>query len=142
MVRNKEKDKETKRLYRQTENGKKSHTISIWKHRGLVSDNYDKIYDRYINSNNCELCKCEYTNKNKRCLDHDHNTGKFRNIVCHNCNASSKLRETPITNTSGHKNITITKYGKYKVQIIINKIYYTKTFKTEEEALNFRDFLL
>ena len=134
--------KEQMRLYNQSDKGKKTNRIGSWKHRGLVSDNYDKIYDRYINSNNCELCKCEYTNKNVRCLDHCHNTGKFRNIVCHNCNSSSKLCETPITNTSKHKNIYITKNNTYTVQIIVKTIRYNKTFKTIEEALKFRDFLL
>ena len=134
--------KETSRLWNQSEKGKKTKKISYWKQKGLISDNYDEIYYRWLNSTKCELCNCEYTNKNKRCLDHNHNNGLFRNIVCNNCNSSSKLKEINKNNTSGHKNIRITKNNTYMVQIIIKKIYYGKTFKTIEEALNFRDFLL
>ena len=141
-INNKDKFKNRKKEYNQTDKGKKIHKISKWKHYGLLSDNYDEIYYRWLNSTKCELCKCEYTKKNKKCLDHNHNNGLFRNILCNSCNTSSKLCKTPITNTSGHKNITITKYNTYKVNIIVNKIRYRNTFKTIEEALNFRDFLL
>ena len=133
------KDKKTK--YRQSDKGKKSDRITNWKNRGLISDNYDELYDRYIKSTKCELCNKKYKNTRDRHLDHDHDTHLFRNIVCRMCNTSSKLKQTPITNTSGHKNIQITKYG-YKVQISVNKITYVKTFKTEEEAIEFRDFLI
>ena len=134
--------KEQMRLWNQSDNGKKSRTIIRWKLRGLISDDYDKIYYRYINSKKCELCNKKYKNKRDRCLDHLHLTGKFRNIVCQMCNCSSKLKEINKNNTSKHKNITITKSGNYKVQISVNKLFYNKTFKTEEEAILFRDFLL
>ena len=131
---NKDKFKE----YKQSEKGKKSNTISKWKLRGLIHDNYDELYDRYINSKKCELCNKEYTKKNKRCLDHSHITF----LVCNNCNCSSKLKEINKNNTSGHKNIIITKYNTYMVRINVNKISYNKTFIFIEEAIEYRDFLL
>ena len=39
---------------------------------------------------NCELCNVEFTDeiKNQRCMDHDHDTGFFRKVLCRSCNAS------------------------------------------------------
>ena len=139
---NKESNKEKRKLWKKTDKGKKSIKITNWKQRGLVSDNYDEIYYRWLNSKKCELCKCEYSKKNKKCLDHSHLTGLFRNILCNSCNVSSKLKEISKNNTSGHKNIRITKNNTYRVEINVNKIYYAKTFETIEEAIEFRDFLV
>mgnify|MGYP003635735475 CR=1 FL=1 len=137
-LKNKEKIKE----YNQSPSGKKSNIIYGWKRLGLIADNIDELYERYINSTNCELCNKEYTNKNKKCLDHDHTTGLFRNIVCRNCNSSSKLKEINKNNTSGYKNIQISKYNTFRVQIYINKKTYRKSFKTIEEAILHRDNLI
>ena len=89
--KNKEKIIEYKKLYRQTPNGKKTKTISDWKSRGLISDDYEAIYERYSNSTNCENCDCEYSIRGDgvgrwRCMDHDHITGLFRNVLCNTCN--------------------------------------------------------
>ena len=65
-------------------------SIQNWKTRGVLSDDYEKLFDYYLSVNNCdncgiELCDGIYGN-NKKCLDHCHNTGCFRNILCHSCN--------------------------------------------------------
>ena len=36
-----------------TPEGKKSQNISSWKRRGLIDD-YDKVYEKYLNTDNCE----------------------------------------------------------------------------------------
>ena len=64
----------------------KYHTIYHWKRRGLIYDNYDELYEVYINTMQCEHCQTEFTKNNRRCLDHDHESGLFRKIVCHRCN--------------------------------------------------------
>jgi hypothetical protein len=83
---NKEKIKEN----RKTENGKKSARISHWKRRGVISNDYDALYEKYINTNECELCNISITSgkgiSGKKHLDHCHMTGEFRNILCGNCN--------------------------------------------------------
>ena len=100
--KNKEKRKEYQRQYRKNNKDKikqynqKSHVkktmrISQWKHNGIISDNFDGLYEKYINTEYCELCSVKLTEdkittKTTRCLDHDHETGEFRNILCHSCN--------------------------------------------------------
>ncbi len=87
---NKEKIKEKIKQYRQTEAGIKSLRIDNWKYRGVISEDYDELYEMYINTTNCEECNVELIEgshgNNKRCLDHCHKTGKFRNVLCHTCN--------------------------------------------------------
>ena len=97
------------REYRKTPNGKKSHQISNWKSNGLVGD-YELIYSRYINTTNCDDCNILLTTDGKsittKCMDHNHTTNEFRNILCKNCN--SKKRENQ-KNFSGHRGIYFVK---------------------------------
>lgn len=91
--KNKEKIAEYKKLWRLTPSGRKSNRISHWKFRGVIHHDFDELYEKFINTELCELCGCTLTeDKNKtkttRCLDHCHETGEFRNIVCHSCNTS------------------------------------------------------
>lgn len=82
--------KEYIKEYKKTEAGKKSQRISNWKNKGVINDDYDKLYEIYINTKNCEECNVElvegWKGNNKRCLDHDHKTGEFRNVLCNTCN--------------------------------------------------------
>jgi len=71
--------------YKETEAYKKSSTITNWKRYGVIGD-YDLLYDSYIKSTNCEVCKKEFKDTYDRCLDHDHQTGLFRQILCRACN--------------------------------------------------------
>ena len=73
-------------------NNPKICAISRWKSRGLKSEIYGAIYDYYKAVVTCELCGVLLTTgkrcKTTKCLDHDHCTGLFRNVVCHSCNSS------------------------------------------------------
>ena len=80
--------------YRKTDSGKKIRRISRWKVRGLICDDIDNVYNIYINAENCENCDVELVEgnfgSNKKCLDHDHITGFYRNTICHGCNVRRK----------------------------------------------------
>ena len=76
--------------YRQSEAGKKSTRISCWKQVGVISDDYNALYTKWKETTHCEECNVELIEgnkgQNKKMLDHNHNTGEFRNIICHRCN--------------------------------------------------------
>jgi len=86
----KEEKKEYMKKYKKTPAGIKSRIISHWKNYGLIdsnNDKYEKLYNLYLNTNECNICKYEFDNSNRRCLDHCHSTGLFRQILCHRCNS-------------------------------------------------------
>jgi hypothetical protein len=91
---NKEKINQYNKEYSQTEAGKKVKRISNWKRWGVINDDYNALYDYYKNCKNCEECNIEliegYFGNNKKCLDHDHQTGLFRNVLCHICNVKRR----------------------------------------------------
>lgn len=90
-LKNKEKRAEYLKIYEQTPKGKKRRRLGDWKRCGVICDDFDELYEKYINTNNCELCEVELTEDKRnttttKCLDHDHDTGLFRNVVCLSCN--------------------------------------------------------
>jgi hypothetical protein len=87
---NKEEKKAYGKQYRQTDAGKKSKRIWNWKKQGILSDDYDALYDKFLNTKNCEECGVEMVfgrTKNARCLDHCHSSGLVRNVLCISCNS-------------------------------------------------------
>lgn len=73
-------------MYRATPAGKKLITISGWKHRGLVHNDFDSLYETYLQATQCSACKNEFKDSYDRCMDHDHDTGLFRQFLCRPCN--------------------------------------------------------
>lgn len=125
----------------------KNHKCNIkrdWKYKGLITDKFDEIYDRYIHSSQCELCDKIYEKTYERCLDHCHNTGKFRNVVCRTCNLN--LRKQTSTSITGEQYICIKKNKTYKtgycykIQITrFGKKICEKHRSTLEDAIKCRD---
>ncbi len=86
---NKEHRAEQNRAYRETPVGIKTRTISKWKSRGLIDsdgDNYEKRYQQYLEATHCNACKSEFKDSYNRKMDHNHETGLFRQFLCGACN--------------------------------------------------------
>jgi len=66
----------------------KNNRITKWKKRGVISEDYNKLYDYYLSIEECENCGIELNQDEgtRKCLDHNHETGQFRQILCHTCN--------------------------------------------------------
>ena len=95
---NKERIKEVNKIYYQSPVGIKNGLLNTWRQRGVIeTDQYtfDELYETYLYHTNCEECNVELTTgrfmtKTTKCLDHDHETGKFRDILCHTCNVKRR----------------------------------------------------
>jgi len=58
-----------------------------WRQRGIIGMTYDIYEELLISQNNsCAICKKEHTDIKKLHIDHCHNTGKVRGLLCNNCN--------------------------------------------------------
>jgi len=120
---------EAQKLIDQTPHGKFLNKISKWKTIGLICETVEEIegiYGLYISSERCEECNCPYTKENKKCMDHCHESGKFRYILCNSCNLKQRM-----DNTSGMPNIHKYKCG-WKYQITIKGKRHTKSSKDLE----------
>ena len=85
----------------------KSFTLKNWKYIGLIeSDEFiQALYQRIIVATNCEICNKEFKSSKDRQMEHDHLTGRFRNIVCSSCNCLKSDVKMRSHNTSGYKGI-------------------------------------
>tara|TARA_R100000541_G_C1840906_1_gene75892 strand:+ start:95 stop:529 length:435 start_codon:yes stop_codon:yes gene_type:complete len=132
--------KEYNRQWSQTPKGRKSSTIRSWKTGGLIGD-YDAIYERYINTTHCDDCKIvlatDGQSRTTRCMDHNHKTGEFRNVLCKKCNSSKRENQK---NKSGHRGVYYIK-GKnlwmYQKRVD-NKIKYQKRCKCKITLLTYK----
>jgi hypothetical protein len=72
--------------YSKTPHRKKSMRIAQWKLRGVIDNDYNALYEQYLEATNCEACKSVFKSTRDRCLDHNHDTGMFRQFLCRSCN--------------------------------------------------------
>jgi len=91
-------NKEKIKQYRQTPKCKKSRRISKWKYQGIITDDYDALYNHYLKTAYCDACRVEltydrHTTETTKVVDHDHSitdAPNFRNILCWKCNINRR----------------------------------------------------
>ena len=94
LARSKEKAEERKEYFREyarSERGRKSNRIACWKRWGIKCEDWDSLHTKFMECEKCEECEREFGTwkdgtRSDKCLDHDHETGLFRNILCRDCN--------------------------------------------------------
>lgn len=64
----------------------KSKMICNWKRIGIIHDNFDTLFEEYVAITACQYCHKPFKSTKDRCVDHDHDTGQMRLIVCQKCN--------------------------------------------------------
>lgn len=87
-----EYQKTYQREYSKTEKGRKFSRISAWKQAGMNPGDltWEEVYIIVYSTTHCEECEVELVvgkyGANRLTLDHNHETGAIRNVLCHKCN--------------------------------------------------------
>jgi hypothetical protein len=73
-----------------------------------IQEDYLEIYDNFLNkkfemthidwddynsTTRCKLCDVEFSDDNRKCRDHDHITGKYRQALCNHCNFHYRVKK-------------------------------------------------
>ena len=70
----------------------KKDIMSRWRCKGVNRVN-DEMYNFYKKTTECECCLTPFKDSKDRCLDHDHDTGDFRWVICQRCNRHDTWEE-------------------------------------------------
>ena len=85
------------RQYKRSETGRKNHLehvrrTSLKKLYGITAEEYDAMLESQ--GNVCAICKKPQPTKRRLSVDHDHETGKVRGLLCTTCNLVLGYHET------------------------------------------------
>lgn len=73
---------------------RKNHWINRFGVKFDSEEEFEAVYKIYLETEFCNFCNCKLHEGNvgsgKKTLDHDHTTGKFRNILCNKCNITRR----------------------------------------------------
>jgi hypothetical protein len=85
-----EAGRESRRRYKQTPKGQKADKIGKWKSDLKIKlrpdEDWDSVYLTWLLTENCMFCDKDITDKKFKCLDHNHETGFIRGVICKKCN--------------------------------------------------------
>ena len=111
--------------------------INNWIKYGLIcreGETYKEVYSFVMSIDNCNQCSVKFNDVNyndKRCMDHCHSTGYFRQVLCMKCNHGYDL---PLrkNNKLGHKWMALHNYKRKSGRIDTFFRYKRTGFKTKE----------
>jgi hypothetical protein len=82
--------RERMNAYYKTPHGRKMKQEKSWLENGLIGMTVERYEAMLVKQDGgCSICK-KTVNKNgtRLCVDHDHETGLIRGLLCHDCNTS------------------------------------------------------
>jgi len=87
---NKEHMSKQQKEYRHTEEGLMFCKILDWERQGVIYYDMKELYYIVKMTKHCHYCWCLLVEgqygSNRKCLDHNHETGEPRGVICHTCN--------------------------------------------------------
>ena len=72
--------------YSKTPTGKRNFLISSWKTHGVIGDLKTFYDERYLPATQCEVCEKVFKSMRDKYMDHCHDTGEIRYVLCCSCN--------------------------------------------------------
>lgn len=93
---NKEEKASKSREYHKSAHGRKKHQISYWKRRGLIHDDYEKLYDEYMNKKTCHKCGEEFGERGDgtgsyKCIAQKYGSNEVESVCCYRCMNRDKV---------------------------------------------------
>ena len=95
-VRNRDKILDQQSNHYRTEEGKRNSVINSWKNLGIIlqdEQDWKSVYYYVEACETCEECHKPFKTRFDRQLDHDHETGFIRDVVCISCNHRRGYRD-------------------------------------------------